>query len=285
MSKRSLVFEPETSAARLVEEVRQRTGVATFDAAVILGSGWGNAADLGRPLGAFAYADWSCFPGPPIAGHPGCLLTAQISAWNVLFFAGRFHCYQGLDAFQAAFPVRLAASLGCSRILLTCAAGGINRHFVPGDFMFVDDHLNFIGDNPLVGVSADPFIDLTGLYETRLVDRLIQTASPDLVLHRGILAAMRGPCYETPAEIRFLQNAGADAVAMSIIPEAIMARYLGLQVAATAFIANHAAGFSTTALTHQDVLENSQRHADRLPRLVAMTLAAWQHLDGSGRDR
>ncbi len=284
MSETSLGYNPGDSGDQLVKKIRSLTQVENFDLAVVLGSGWSGAFQLGKTLGVIEYSDWDCFPAGQIAGHGGQLVAVQYSSWNILFFVGRFHCYQGLSAFQAAFPVRLAASLGCSRILLTCATGGINRTYRPGDFMLVEDHLNLLGDNPLRGLSGDIFIDLVGTYQQNVYDNLLSRDTGNIVLHRGVLAAMPGPSYETPAEIRFLEIAGVDVVSMSTVPEAIMARYLGMQVAAVAFVANYAAGLSPDTLSHQDVLDCSTEHACLFPSLVRLFIDVWQEINTEKTD-
>ena len=284
MSVISLPFNPGDSADQLVKEVRSRTQVENFDLAVVLGSGWNEAAQLGETLGVFEYSDWSCFPAGQIAGHDGQLIAVQTASCKILFFSGRFHCYQGLSAFQATFPVRLAASLGCSRILLTCATGGVNRAYRPGDFMLVDDHLNFLGDNPLRGLPGNTFIDLVGMYQQGVYGNLLKHKSDDMILHRGVLAALPGPSYETPAEIRFLASAGADVVSMSTVPEAIMARYLGMQVAAVAFISNYAAGLSPVTMSHADVLDCGAEHAHLFPPLIRFFVEEWQEVNAENKD-
>jgi purine-nucleoside phosphorylase len=276
VSETSWVFEQADSVHRLIDEVRSQTGVVAFDLAIVLGSGWQEAARFGETLGVFNYEDWPCFPGGQIEGHGGQLIAVRFCSWNILFFSGRFHCYQGLDAFQAAFPVRLAAALGCQRLLLTCAAGGIHKNFKPGDFMLVEDHINLLGDNPLRGLAGNTFIDLADLYDKYLYDRLASCRVDGLVLHRGVLVAMPGPSYETPAEINLLQAAGADVVSMSTVPEAIMGRFLDMQVAAVAFVANYAAGMTADKLSHDDVLLCSSQHARLFPLLIKLIIDTWQ---------
>lgn len=284
MSEKSWAFKPGDSGDQLVKAIRAQTQIQNFDLAVVLGSGWNESAQLGERLGIFEYNDWSCFPAGQIDGHCGQLIAVQYSSCKILFFSGRFHCYQGLSAFQAAFPIRLASALGCSRALLTCATGGINRNYRPGDFMLVKDHLNLLGDNPLRGLPGNTFIDLSGMYQQTVYD-LLELRGPDsLTLHRGVLAAMPGPSYETPAEIRFLQAAGIDVVSMSTIPEAIMARYLGMQVAAVAFVANYAAGLSPFAVSHKDVLECGAEHAHLFPFLIRLFIEAWQDVNAGATD-
>jgi purine-nucleoside phosphorylase len=269
-------FSTGDPGVRLGEEVRRLTKVDNFDLAVVLGSGWNEAATLGETLGVFDYSDWPCFPCGQVAGHAGQLIAVRYSSWNILFFSGRFHCYQGLSAFEASFPARLASSLGCPRILLTCATGGINPAYRPGDFMLVDDHLNLLGDNPLRGLSGNTFVDMVAAYQSDVYTKLLEGDCSKMTLHSGVLAAMSGPSYETPAEVRFLSTTGADVVSMSTVPEVIMARYLGLQVAAVAFISNVAAGLSSVALSHEDVLDCSDEHSFLFPLLVRNFVDAWQ---------
>jgi purine-nucleoside phosphorylase len=284
LSAASWIFNPGESEEQLVKEVCRQTQVERFDLAVVLGSGWDEVAGLGETLGVFAYKDWSCFPAGQITGHKGQLIAVRFSGWNILFFSGRFHCYQGLSAFQAAFPTRLASSLGCLRILLTCATGGINRTFHPGHFMLVEDHLNLLGDNPLRGLPGNAFIDLVNAYQSEVYDCLQQRCPDNLILHRGILAAMPGPSYETPAEIRYLQAMGADVVSMSTVPEVIMGRFLGMQVTAVAFIANHAAGLHAVPLSHQEVLACGAKHAHLFAPLVHLFVDAWQTVNSTSPD-
>lgn len=284
MSAPSWVFNPDSSGEQLAAEVRRLTKVETFDLAVVLGSGWNQAASLGESLGTFNYRDWPCFPAGQVAGHACQLVAVRYSSWNILFFSGRFHTYQGLSALEAAFPVQLASALGCPRILLTCATGGINPSYRPGDFMLVEDHLNLLGDNPLRGLSGNTFIDLVHAYETNVYDQLEERMNGRASLHRGVLAAMPGPSYETPAEIRFLEKMGADVVSMSTVPEVILSRYLSMQVAAVAFVANYAAGISAVALTHQDVLDCSAEHAHLFPDLVRLFVDVWQELKSVSAD-
>jgi purine-nucleoside phosphorylase len=278
VSANSSEFDAGTPGGFLVKELRRLVENEDFDLAIVLGSGWREAAGIGDVLGVFNYVDWPCFPAGQIEGHSGQLIAARYSTWNILFFVGRFHYYQGISAFQAAFPVRLASALGCQRILSTCAAGGINRAYQPGHFMLVEDHLNLLGDNPLRGLRGDIFVDLSNVYFQEIYNKLLAGDMRGITVHRGVLAAMPGPSYETPAEIRFLATAGIDVVSMSTVPEAIMARYLKMQVAAIAFIANCAAGLQPAALSHQEVLACGARNAHLLPRLVQSIINAWQEL-------
>lgn len=272
MSKRSWVFSLEDPSILLVKEIRQKTGVDKFDLAVVLGSGWGEASQLGEELFSVNYSDWTCFPADQIAGHSGMLSAVRCSSYNILVFSGRFHCYQGLSAFQASFPVRLASSLGCPEVVLTCATGSVNPQFNPGDFMLVDDHINLLGDNPLCGLSGDTFVNLTNAYRQEINGLLLEKHIEGVTLHRGVLAAMPGPSYETPAEIAYLEKMGVDVVSMSTVHETIMARYLDMKVTAIAFIANYAAGKDSSELSHDDVLACSARYASFFPAIISQLI-------------
>jgi purine-nucleoside phosphorylase len=197
--------------------------------------------------------------------------------WRILFFAGRFHCYQGLSAFEASLPVRIASACGCPRIVLTCAAGGVNPRYQPGDFVWVSDHINLLGDNPLQGLSEEAFVDLGHLYAKPLYGPLQTLADAQgIVLHEGVLAAMRGPSYETPAEVRMLSLLGADIVSMSVAHEAIMACHLGFEVAGLSLIANRAAGLSASPLCHRDVLDRAVSSSGQACTLFEGLISTWR---------
>jgi purine-nucleoside phosphorylase len=259
-----------------VEAIRRVAGAEDFDLAVILGSGWGDSISSGHCLGTFPYREWPFFPAGQIAGHAGQLKVLDWHGWRALAFLGRWHCYQGFSAYAATAPVRLAAMLGVPRLILTCATGGIHPAYRPGDVMLVADHLNLLGDNPLKG-AAPCFIDLTTLYRSDDYPALAAVAARHQVsLHRGVLAALPGPSYETPAEVTMLERLGADAVAMSTVPEAIMARSLGMDVAALALIANRAAGRGGGPISHQDVLACGDRATAAAGDLLSTLVQRWQ---------
>ncbi len=261
----------------LVETVSGHLGRKGFDLAIILGSGLGGLAEQAEASEVFDYRDFSCFPETSVAGHAGRLVAGTFRSWRVLFFQGRFHLYQGLTANQVSVPVQVAHRLGCRRILLTNAVGGINRAFRPGDFMFIDDHINLLGDNPLRGFADQPFVDLSDLYSRQFFAPLEAFAQGrGIGLHRGVLAALQGPSYETPAEIRMLRLLGADAVSMSTVPEAIMARYLDMEVVGLSFVSNIAAGLGKSPLDHEDVLAAGFRGAASFAELVGHLADLWQ---------
>jgi purine-nucleoside phosphorylase len=265
--------------AELVElrrVVQSRVGTAPFALAVILGSGLGAAAYLGTPLGEFAYAELPGLPAPRVAGHAGRLIAADWQGRRLLFFVGRSHLYEGHDARTVAAPVRAAYALGCPRLLLTNAVGGIRPGLEPGDFLFVNDHLNLLGDNPLRGEVRAPFIDLSRLYRRDLFPSLAACATGHGIrLAAGVLAACPGPSYETPAEVTMLERLGADVVSMSTVPEAIMGAYLGMEVAALSLITNFAAGRTTKPLSHAEVLAIGAAAQPRFQVLLRELLELW----------
>lgn len=261
----------------IVATIEKRFGATKFDLAVILGSGLGGLVEQVEEAESLAYRDLPGFPPAQVEGHAGRLVAGRFQGWRGLFFQGRHHLYQGFDARQVALPVRIAGHLGCRRLLLTNAAGGINSAYRPGDFMFIDDHLNLLGDNPLRGASPPPFVDLSHLYRRSLAAPLQDHARRQgLVLHRGVLAALGGPSYETPAEIRMLQRLGADAVSMSTVPEAIMGACLGMEVVGLSLIANLAAGLVDQSLDHQEVLRTGDRRTGAFVQLIRQLIRLWQ---------
>lgn len=247
--------------------------------AVILGSGLNGLVDQVTPLETVPYAQLPGFPQTGVSGHSGCLYAGALRGVPVLVFQGRYHVYEGYSPWQVTAPVRLAFELGCSQLLLSNAAGGIAEELVPGDFMLVTDHLNLTGCNPLAGRPERAFVDLGRLYHQPPADSFDRPLGErGIALHRGVLAWMPGPSYETPAEVDFLENAGAAAVSMSTVPEAIVARRYGLQVVALALIANVASGRTSEPLEHREVLAAGRRAEADAARLIEQLWQAWPPL-------
>jgi purine-nucleoside phosphorylase len=231
-------------------EVRPRVGI-------VLGSGLGGFADELAGLTRLPYAEIPEMPRSAVAGHAGNLCLGSVSGVPVACLQGRAHVYEGHSQSRAVFGVRVLAELGCRVVLLTNAAGGIHPSFVPGDLMLVTDHLNLMGDNPLRGPNfgdGPRFPDLTEAYDRALLALAREAArAAGVTLHEGVYAALLGPSYETPAEIRMLRGLGADAVGMSTVPEVIALRQLGVSVGAISCITNLAAGISAQPLDHREV--------------------------------
>jgi len=261
----------EASAANLAKV----SGQPSHDAAVVLGSGWAPAADaLGVPAAEFGLSDLGGFPRPSVAGHAAAGRSLLIGSLRVLIFLGRTHLYEGHQVNAVVHGVRTAVAAGCRVIVLTNASGGINPSYRVGQPVLISDHLNLTGRSPLTGTEppgsyGSRFTDLTDLYSPRL-RALARQADPSLA--EGVYAALPGPHYETPAEIRMLRTAGADMVGMSTALEAIAARHLDAEVLAISLIANPAAGLSQDRLNHAEVVAAGRAAAARLGTLLAQIL-------------
>lgn len=212
------------------------------------------------------------FPPVRVEGQSGKILFGHLGRVPVLALCGRAHFYEGHEMSAVTFPVRVLAEFGIRHLLLTNAAGGINRRFRAGDFMCLTDHINLMGTNPLrgeFGGDKTPFVDLSRVYDPVLRELMQQAARETQVrLHRGIYLAVSGPSYETPAEIRAFARLGADAVGMSTVPEAIVARQCGLAVAGLSCITNLAAGQNRRPLSHSEVLATAEQVGPNAARLL-----------------
>jgi purine-nucleoside phosphorylase len=232
--------------------------------AIVLGSGLG---DFARTLaGSFSmpYDQLPYWPAAGVVGHEGRLVVGTLQGRTIAALSGRSHAYEGHDLATVVFAVRAMGLLGVKTLLLTNAAGAVNTRLSQGALMVIDDHINLMGDNPLVGPNDERFgprfPDMTEVYSSRLGRLADQTANGlGVALSHGIYAALKGPSYETPAEIRYLQAIGADAVGMSTVPEAIAARHMGLEVLGISCITNMAAGVLPQPLNHDEVLETMHR--------------------------
>jgi purine-nucleoside phosphorylase len=223
-----------------------------------LGSGFRNAFADATVQTELPFSSIPGFASPSVPGHEGRLLIVSVASVPVLVLNGRAHFYEGHPMEAVTFPVRVLAELGVRHLMLTNAAGGIHRSLRPGDFMSIKDHINLMGSNPLRGEGSwdgRGFVDLTTVYDCELRKLVRQAGSrAGLTVREGVYLAVAGPSYETPAEIRAFAKLGADAVGMSTVPEAIVARQCGLAVAGLSCITNLAAGRSKGALSHQEVL-------------------------------
>ena len=241
---------------------------------IVLGSGLGALAEgpEARQGVAVPFTDLPGFPAPTVEGHGGKVIFATFEGRKVLLQAGRFHFYEGHPMSLVTAPMRLYGRLGAKAVLLTNAAGALNPAFQVGDLMALSDHLNFFGTNPLIGPNVAPgprFPDMTDLYDPAFRRLLADSAAAlGQVLREGVYLGLTGPSYETPAEIRAFRALGADAVGMSTVPEAIVARHEGLRVAGISCICNMAAGILPQPLTHQEVLEAGAAAAGRFESLV-----------------
>ena len=241
-------------------EVRRRAGTAVPEVAVVLGSGLGDFAGQLQDAVSIPYGELPHWPASKVIGHDGRLVIGTLAGKRVAALAGRAHFYEGHDLRTVTFATRVIGRLGVKVLVLTNAAGGVNVELTPGMLMVMDDHINLLGSNPLVGPNEDAFgsrfPDMTEVYSKRLRGLTDTVASAQgLRIGHGIYVALHGPSYETPAEIRFLRTIGADAVGMSTVPEAIVARHMGIEVLGISCISNAAAGVLPQPLNHAEVME------------------------------
>jgi purine-nucleoside phosphorylase len=240
--------------------------------AIVLGSGMGFLGGEVEDAVRVPYERIPGFPRPGVAGHAGELIAGTLEGKTVLVQSGRFHLYEGHDPGVVVLPVRVMHALGVGTVLLTNAAGGIRKEFIPGTLMLLSDHINHTARNPLLGEvleGDERFPDMSHPYDTGLREVALRAARRAGVgLEEGVYAAVLGPSYETRAEIRMLERMGADAVGMSTVPEVIAARARGMRCLAISTITNHAAGLGGAELAHSEVLEVAQRVKEQLAAIV-----------------
>ena len=256
--------------------VRQRTDLQPT-VGVILGSGLGQLVERLDDQVAIDYLDLPHFPAPTVAGHAGRMVIGRIGGVVVVAMQGRFHYYEGHEMRTVAYPTAFMQQFGVRTLIVSNSAGGINRGFTPGDLMLITDHINLFATNPLVGLNDERlgprFPDMTEAYSPRLIE-IADSAAGELgmSLRRGVYAGLSGPCYETAAEIRYLERIGADAVGMSTVPEVIAARYLGLEVLGISCITNMATGIATVKHAHEEVVRIANEASERFCTAVAATI-------------
>lgn len=243
--------------------VRSRCG-ALPETAIVLGSGLGDFAGTLVDAVTMPYGDLPYWPASRVVGHEGRLVVGRVGGAQIAALSGRAHFYEGHDLGSVVFATRVMGRIGVRRLILTNAAGGINTGFAQGALMIIDDHINMLGSNPLIGMNDDRFgtrfPDMSDVYSARL-RRIADDAAraKSVPVSHGIYIAVHGPSYETPAEIRFFRTIGADAVGMSTVPEAIAARHMGIEVLGISCITNMAAGVLPQPLVHDEVMETARR--------------------------
>lgn len=245
---------------------------------LVLGSGLGFFADERMtPEARVSYGEIEGFPTSTVPGHEGRFVCGTLGGRRLLCMQGRFHFYEGYDMRQLSLPVRLMGELGVRTLFLTNAAGGIRPDFKPGEFMLIRDHINFMGTNPLIGTDSgdgERFPDMGEVYDAGLREKIRGWGEArEFGLREGVYLATTGPSFETPAEIRAFAGWGADAVGMSTVPEAIVARQLGMRVCGISCITNVAAGLGERPLSHEEVFETAERVRPRFADLLAGALA------------
>lgn len=271
---------PQYSAA--VEFIHSHT-ILKPKVALILGSGLGVIGGEIAGATTIPYEQIPGFPISTIVGHAGNLILGIWRRCPVVAMQGRFHRYEGYSLKQVTFPVLVMHKLGAQILIVTNAAGGINRSFSAGDLMLITDHLNLMGDNPLQGPNDESlgprFPDMSQAYDPQLRSLAQEVAAQQGIdLKQGTYVGVQGPTFETPAEIRMLRAMGADAVGMSTVPEVIVANYLGMRVLGLSCITNMAAGILPQPLSHEEVLDTSSRVMPVFIKLISGILAKVQEL-------
>jgi purine-nucleoside phosphorylase len=246
-------------------------------AAVVLGSGLGGVADAINDAVEIPYNEIPHFVTSTVQGHDGKLIIGSCDGVDVVLMKGRVHFYEGYSMEEVTLPVRVFSLMGIRTLVLTNAAGGTAPYLKPGSLMAITDHINMMGENPLRGANDERFgprfPDLTSVYTPAYVEAAHEAAREiGVVLSEGVYMALRGPSYETPAEIRMMRKLGADAVGMSTVPEAIVARHCGMNILAISCITNVAAGLTASVINHNEVMEVGERAGKQLAELIVRVI-------------
>ena len=243
---------------------------------IVLGSGLGDLADKYCDI-AIPYSNIPHFAKSTVQGHKGQLVFADINGRKVVMMQGRNHFYEGHSMSDVTYPIKVMKKLGVKTLILTNAAGAVNKSFRPADLMVITDHINFMGTNPLIGRNDENFgvrfPDMSEVYSKNLI-KIVDAAGRllKLDLKHGVYMATTGPSYETPAEIKMARFMGADAIGMSTVPEAIVANYCGIEVIGISCISNYATGVSTKKLSHEEVIETTDKVKANFKELVLLLL-------------
>jgi purine-nucleoside phosphorylase len=264
-------------AQRAAEQIRSRTKIQP-EIAVVLGSGLGAFADDLTDATSIAYKEIHGFAQSTVEGHAGKLVIGKAGNVPIAAMQGRFHFYEGYALDDVTFPVRVLKLLGVRTLILTNAAGSLNTELTPGSLMIISDHINLMGANPLIGPNEDRFgprfPDLTSTYDPELQSLVIEEAKAmNIDMRRGVYAALSGPSYETPAEIHMVRTLGADAVGMSTVPEAIVARQMEMRLIGISCITNLAAGVSNRPIDHSQVMEIGKSVRAQFTELLRRVIA------------
>lgn len=263
-----MIEDIKKNAEKILKKINYKVEIG-----LILGSGLGILAEEIEDPVFINYEELDNFPVSTVEGHAGRFVIGELSGKKVIAMQGRFHYYEGYSLKKLTLPVRVMKELGIEKLILTNAAGGVNKNFSAGEFMVISDHINFLGDNPLIGENMDEygprFPDMTEAYNKELIKTAEKSAADNgILLRKGVYAAMTGPTYETPAEIQFLAAVGADAVGMSTVPEVITARHMDIKVLGISCITNMAAGILAQPLSHEEVVETAERVRPEFIRLM-----------------
>lgn len=249
---------------------------------IVLGSGLGNLANDIEDLVSIRYDEIPNFPVSTVPGHAGRLIHGKLNGVEVLAMKGRFHFYEGYSMEQVVLPIRVMRFLGINKLILSNASGGMNPAFKVGDIMIINDHINLFPTNPLIGKNNDElgprFVDMSEAYNREFVSKLMAIGERlGINLHRGVYAGLTGPCFETPAEYRYLWRMGADAVGMSTVPECIAAKHLGMDVAALSVITDLGVEGQVETVSHEEVQQAAQLAEPKVAAIVKEFLREIAH--------
>ena len=268
MCKKGCVYMMEDT----IKFIEEKTNGFKPEIGIILGSGLGELADEYCEI-AISYNEIPHFIKSTVAGHKGRLVFAEINGKKVVMMQGRNHFYEGHSMQEITYPVKVMKKLGVKTLILTNAAGAVNKTFVPADLMLITDHINNMGSNPLIGANdsdlGERFPDMTEIYKHKLIKLAKKCAKKlDMDVREGVYLANSGPSYETPAEIHFARTIGADAVGMSTVPEAIVANYCTMDVLGISCISNAASSSGGEKLSHEEVIETTNKAREKFKKLV-----------------
>lgn len=268
------LYDRASEAARYVLAKAQGR---TPRAAIVLGSGLGGVADAIKDAVEIPYNEIPYFVTSTVQGHAGKLIIGSCDGVDVVLMKGRVHYYEGYSMEEVTLPVRVFNLMGIKTLVLTNAAGGSAPHLKPGSLMLITDHINVMGENPLRGANDERFgprfPDMTSIYSAAYLEAAHEVARRiGVVLSQGVYMALRGPSYETPAEIRMMRELGADAVGMSTVPESIVARHCGMSVLAISCITNVAAGMTASEINHNEVMEVGASAGKQLAELIVQVI-------------
>lgn len=242
------------------------------DTAIILGSGLGDMVNELEHIQALPYADVPGFPISTVEGHSGRLVVGELAGHRVVLLQGRHHFYEGYSMSEVVFPTRVLYQLGIRNLMVTNAAGGLNPDFKVGDVMLITDHINLFGTNPLIGKNEEElgprFPDMSRVYDPDWIEQASKTPLEKARLQKGVYVGVTGPTFETPAEYRYLQTIGGDAVGMSTVPEIIAARHMGMKVFGVSVITDMGVGEHVEPVTHEEVQHIAQQSGLDVQRIL-----------------
>ncbi len=257
--------------------INEKTNNFNPQIGVILGSGLGDIVEKLEVKYSISYSDIPGFQKSTVQGHAGKLVFVEINGKRCVFMQGRYHFYEGHSMQVVTYPIKVMKKIGVEKLIITNAAGAVNKSFQPADLMIIKDHINLLGTNPLIGKNDDTlgtrFPDMSEVYKKDLIELAKKCAKEWGIQPRvGVYAACTGPSYETPAEVNMLRTLGADAVGMSTVPEAIVANYCGIDVLGISCLTNYAAGILMYPLSHQEVIESANQAKERFQNLLLAVL-------------